>query len=1210
MAIRYTPEQEMAIKTLDKSVLVSAAAGSGKTAILVQRILRIILEGKANVDELLVVTFTKAAAAEMKLRLASAIRKHMRENPEDAPRLKEQLSRLYRAYITTIDSFALRVIREFFYETDSDPDFRACDEVQGELMMREALGELFDAGFEDDHFLDSGSVHADAEAEDAIKSVGFREFLRLYSEERQDDTFRDKLIAAYSGLRTMPDYFDWAYSKAKQLLITKEGLDGSDLMNIMADDLNGTLMRACDAADRLRGLFSDAGLEDMYEEKLAAEVQSLHDLRECAASGGLNENMIEGISGMSYAVLRAKKDQTESYEPIKAEVKKLRDAYKKEIKDWTTRYLLPDQDTRLGEMNETYRYTVYYLRLLEDFERRYSEKKRERHVVDFSDMEHTAVSILRKKEASDILRKRFRYIFVDEYQDTNRIQEQLISSVAGPDNVFRVGDIKQSIYKFRQAEPEIFRQVYDTFSDASYTDGVAIDLGMNFRSNDATVRYINKVFSEIMEGYDERAMLYTGTQCSPEYDFIPEVHILTTEDLEEDDEEQDAASAGADDEDILDLTKEDAEAEYIAGLVSELIGTEYEDTKTHEIKKAGPEDIVILFRAVRTRGDIMAAALRRHGIEPYVEESDDYFDTVEIGIAMSLLSCIDNMKRDVPLIATLHSEVFGWTPSELAEVRIAHSEHMKTQRGGGRAAYWQAVKWYREKGPEGPLRDKAVYAADKILEWRRLSHMMPLADFIWHVLVDSGYYRMAGAMHGGARRQANLRALADRAAKYSQETVASLSSYISLVDVMKQKKISTGQTPAASGEDAVRISTIHKSKGLEYPFVIVGGLGHRFRKTANEKSFCYDASIGVSLPYIDPARKFWRSTLVQRAVNSKTQRDEFSEELRVLYVAMTRARNKLILTGTCESEAKLMEYSTNPDCYLKVMRDVLKTGANRYYVKPLARTAGGNSVRPLNIPDPAGIVLTPDEKEMLREIDRRFTYEYPDGELLTAKAKYSVSELRRAALAEEEREAGASEDAADEKARPRGGRKRKRTGVSAADIGTGYHRIMEFLDFARAADPEGNVDEEYIREQAEHLRSKGALSEEVFSEIDLGKVNGFFRTDIGKRAVDAARRGVLRKEKAFTLRTAARTGGKTSQVLVQGVIDCCFEENGSMILIDYKSSYIKPGDGYEQELERIRKEYRVQIELYAEAIRKGTGLDTGEAYLYLFASGEAMKMNA
>lgn len=1202
MAVNFTNEQQLAIDTTDKSILVSAAAGSGKTAVLVERILSIILEGKANVDEMLVVTFTKAAAAEMRLRLAKAIRARMREHPEESARLKDQLNRLYRAYISTIDSFALRVIKEFFYETDIEPDFGACDEVRGELMRREAVSELFEEGFADDHFLDD--------------EIGFREFLRLYSEERSEEGFKDDLLIAYARLRSMPDYFTWAYEKAEELLITKETFDGSSLQQVMLDDAKETVANAYDAALKVRETLYNSGLEKMYEDKLSPEVNKIYDILCALRQGALDEQLMASIAGMSYVVLKASKDQKESYEPIKDEIKKLRQMYKDAFKEWSAKYMLPDFETRLAEMNSVYKYTVYYLKLLEKFEDLYAAKKRESRVMDFADMEHNAVRILSNDAAADTLRRRFRFVFVDEYQDTNNIQEYLIGKVSRPDNVFKVGDVKQSIYKFRQAEPEIFERVYKEYSDPANADGIAIDLSKNFRSNDATIKYINRVFSNIMDGYDERAMLYTGCKCNKEYDFIPEVHVLTAfEEEEASDEAQDAAaeSLASDndiDEEIEDLSKEEAEAAYIADLAYGLIGTEFHDTKADVIRKAQAKDIVILLRAVRVRGDIMARALRKRGIESHVEESDDYFDTVEIGIALSLLTCIDNMKRDVPLIASLHSEAFGWTPEELSLVRIAHNEHLREQRQDQenksaayiRPAYWEALDWYRTDGPEDSLRDKADLAYNKIMEWRRLSRMMTLEDFVWKVLTDSGYYRMAGAMNGGARRQANLRSLADRAGKFSRETVSSLSSFIRFLDVLRKKKISNGQASmVSSDDDVIRISTIHKSKGLEYPFVIVGGLGHNFRNDSSSKKFSFDSSVGVSLPYIDPKRRFWRSTLVQRAITAKSRRDSYSEELRILYVAMTRARNKLIMVGTCDSMESLMEYTPYPKNYLKVIRELIMTPDNKYFISHLERQgkrSGMYTSHKWRNMIPAG--MTSEEQKLYSAIDKRFRFEYPDRDLLTAKAKYSVSAIRREELEAEEPAVSTKDSepvilwSASE----------SRKKASAADIGIAYHRVMEFLDMTKALGPDGTINDDYITERFHFLTEHGAIEDAVAGSVDINKIKAFFMSDIGRRTVEADRKGKLKREKPFTLRTT-RSG---KEMLVQGVIDCCFEEEGRMILIDYKSSFIKPGQSKDHEIERIRHEYAVQIELYSEAVRKGTGMEVGEAYLYLFETGDAVKM--
>ena len=1185
MANRFTDEQLKAITTLDKSVLVSAAAGSGKTSVLIERIIRIILEGKANVDEMLVVTFTNAAASEMKLRLANAIRKRMADHPEDVPRMKDQLARLYKAYISTIDSFALRVIKEFFHMTDMEPSFGVADEVQCELLRRDAIEELFEEGFGNDGLIEGGS---------------FRAFLRLYSEERSDDSFMDGMLEAYSRLRTMPDYFDWAYKKAEQLKVTADTYEGSEFQKMMLADAETVFSRVTGAFGELRKLFENAGIMDMYEAKLAASEAAADDIYGALASGDAGMDVITAIENFPSTRLVATNAQKEAYSAIKADVKDLNDALKKEISDFRKRYLIPDLETRLAEMNDTYGYTVYYLRLLEEFERRYDAGKRERRVIDFADMEHIAVRILKNDEAADTLRKRFRYIFVDEYQDTNNIQENLISRVARPDNVFRVGDVKQSIYKFRQAEPEIFERLYARYNAGLEPDGVAIDLGMNFRTNNATVTYINHVFRNIMEGYDERAMLHTGIECPAEYDFIPEVHVLL-DNNEEDENRADDAGESEVDEEIEELSKEEAEAEYIAGLVQKIIGTEFYDSKEKIVRKAGAKDIAILFRAVRRRGEVMSRALKSRAIEAHVEETEDFFDTVEIEVAFALLTCIDNMKRDVPLISVLHSEVFGFSPDDLARIRIAYKK-----AGNEQAPYWRAFEWYSEEGPEGSLRDKAAAAMNSLLEWRRLSRIRPLEDFVWKVLVDSGYYRMAGAMPGGAVRQANLMALADRAGRFSKDTIATLSSFITFLDLLKSKKLRNGQASMVGrDDDVVRISTIHKSKGLEYPFVIVGGLGHRFRYDTNSKGFSFDPEGGVGLPYVDPARKYWRSTVLQRAINSKSRNDSYREELRLLYVAMTRAKSKLYMVGTVGSPEELDKYQLQPGCFLKAMHGVLRSGYNRLYISPLMLTKGVEDAGTENrISAYLEGPLSETERDIYNEIERRFSYRYPDEDLLTEKAKYSVSEIRREELEKERaqiKEAVIISD--DEVTHLRSGVEKSKR-ASAADIGIAYHRIMEFLDFAKAADPSGNADTEYIAKQAAFLKENNAIADDVYEALDLDRIAAFFRSDLGRRALAASARGALKREKPFTLRTSR--GGR--EILVQGIIDCCFEENGRMILIDYKSNFIDPSKDHEAELRRIHDEYKVQIELYREAVEKGMGKEVAEAYLYLFAVSEAIAM--
>ncbi len=1210
MGVKFTTEQNKAIETLDKSILVSAAAGSGKTAVLVQRIINIILSGNANVDEMLVVTFTKAAAAEMRLKLSRAIKQRMKDDPASKAKLRDQLNRLYRSYISTFDSFAVRVIKEFFYEIDIEPNFKACDEVQSELMQREALDSLFEEAFVNGELIAGGS---------------FRSFLRLYSKERSEQSFKDDMLAAYAALRSMPDYWNWAYDRAAELKLNKENIADSRLAESIMADARSELSTAVKSFEEIRELYILNGIEKKFYDMLGKEYEAVTKLKSIADKGAWNNDFADLILNIPWANLQSytaffekgtEDDLKKIYAGFRTEITPLRNLCKDAVANIVNRYFLPDFGTRLSEMNATYEHTIYYLNLMKAFEDRYLQLKKDAGVLDFGDMEHIAVQILEKDVPAETLRKRFKYIFIDEYQDTNNIQEYLIGRFAREDNVFKVGDVKQSIYRFRQAEPAIFERVYREYSSDQDAFSMAIDLNKNFRCNDATINYINVVFGNIMEGYDSRARLYTGLDSGAgyqdEYDFKPEVHVLLKEIAEDEFEADDPAG-----DEIENLSNEEAEAVYIAKLVRDTIGTTFCDTKTGEIRKATARDIVVLLRATKVRGEVMARALRNVEVQSHIEEDDNYFDTVEIGIALSLFQTIDNSKRDVQLIATLHSEVFGWTPSELANIRIAHRQflrdHKDEHQGNRKPSFWEALDWYAVNGKDEQLRSKVQYAHSKINEWRELANMMPLDDFVWKVLVDSGYYMYAGAMYDGNRRQANLRVLVDRARQYSEGTVASLSSFLRFIEIMKTKKISNGQASMVSKEDdVVRITTIHKSKGLEYPFVIVGGLGHQFRRDNSEMKLSFDSELGVALPFVSADRRYWRSTVMQRAINAKSNAESYKEELRILYVAMTRARNKLFMVGAVKNEEELNKFTANPNCFLKVMREVLDTPYNDYYVNnlELRRDITKESrVQALLASRPK--VLTPEALSMYEEIDRRLSYEYPDAAMLEAPSKYSVSAIRRDELASEAQPGAINADDApasdattiDNEVVNLWHLTDNKKKASASDLGIAYHRIMEYIDFTKVVEPG------YILESARFLCDNGAIEEEVFKALQFERIADFFRTPLGQRAIRAAISGKLKKEKAFTLSTE----WKGRDILVQGVIDCCWEEtdtngNPCMVLVDYKSNYINPRKPKEEEIERIRREYKTQIELYSKAITEGTGLPVGEAYLYLFNTSEAVRI--
>lgn len=1200
MAVQFTEDQSKAINTLDKSILVAAAAGSGKTAVLIQRIINIILQDKADVDEMLIVTFTNAAAAEMRVKISREIKKRMQEDGADRAKLSAQLDKLYRAYISTFNSFAIRIIREFFYEVDIDPNFKVCDDVTSTMLKNEAVDDLFELGFEQDDFIDEGS---------------FKEFLRLYSSDRREDAIKEEIISAYDKLRTMPDYFQWAFEKAELLNLDEDEIGTSELATSIKESFVRMVASYMKDYEAAKSLFTRANMYEKFMAAFEVEEQTLNSLAEIMDETGFSKEFCDAAATMTYGRMpRASKDEKDAYEAVKEDIMALRKRYKKTYDDWYRRMIQPGFAKRVEELNGSYKYTRYFLKLLMGFEARYAALKKVQGVMDFSDMEHTAAEILKNEDIAKTLRKRFKFIFVDEYQDTNNIQEALIARISRPDNVFKVGDVKQSIYRFRQAEPAIFLHTYTDYKSDDNSDAVAIDLNKNFRCNSKSVDYINLIFADTMEGYDDAAKLNVGvTSCPDEYDFFPEVHMLIKDGAESESEDEDDVC----DEDVVEgelreLSKNEAEAKYVSERIAELIGQDFFDTVENRVRKVEPRDVVILLRSMKNRGNHYANALRNLEIQSHVEEDSDYFDTVEIQVAVSIFMTIDNFKRDVPLIATLHSEVFGFDAETLAKIKIAHKGYLASLGGEKRydVPYWEALGWYASDGDNETIKEKLKAALSKITEWKKLSQMMPLPDFVWKVLTDSNYYMYAGAMYGGSRRQANLRTLVNKANEFTQNTIASLGDFIRYLEVLKAKKVKNGQASMVSKDDnVVRITTIHKSKGLEYPFVIVAGAGNRQNRDTNSKGFKFDTSIGVGLTYVSPDKTYWRSTLLQAAIFDKNRSEEDKEELRVFYVALTRVRNKLMIVGTVNTDCvdQIKSGVKGSGTYFGSIGKRITSPLNRFFKRELEsfapwdiRTRAKDVIETCTSDAAANEVEA--NKALYDEVERKLGYSYPQDKLLS-KAKYSVSELRKEIVEARDvpmKEEGTSDEEVVAIVRNSNTKKKR---ASSADIGIAYHRIMEYIDFGKVSS-DGNVDLSCIEASAEELVKKGAIDEDAYKSLDLNRIASFFESDLGKRCIKASLEGSLRKEKPFTV-VMDREG---QDVLVQGVIDCCFDEDGEMVLIDYKSSFIHKNKPYEAEIDRIRHEYEPQIAIYGKALKEGAGKPLKEAYLYLFLYDEAIRM--
>ena len=953
---------------------------------------------------------------------------------------------------------------------------------------------------------------------------------------------------------------------------------------------------------------------------LADAIKSVCDGGELAR--GAEDVVSHVFQNSIFGTFTGGKGEREAYKAVSADCKARRDTYKNNFQNFFKEYNFAELKTLFEEQAETYKYTMYYLALLKEFERIYSAKKRDQGVIDYGDMEHITADILKNEEARKVLRERFEFIFVDEYQDVNTLQEYLIGSVARKDNVFKVGDVKQSIYKFRQAEPHIFEETSRAYKDERNEHAIQINLNKNFRSNGATIDYINYVFQDLMDGYDDDEKLYQGLTGHPDYNLKPEVHLLLTEvDDASEVENSDTSSApqGSQfvnierpsscerdeyEEEIKSLSKAEVEAIHVADIVSSIIGTEFYDGKSGKVRKATPRDIAILLRSTKNKSDMYYKSLMSKSISSHISDDGGYFDTVEVAVSMAILKVVDNLHQDIPLISVLRSEVFGFTPEQLAEIRAFAREKQISEakdREGNvqyqRQSYCDALLEYGLNGSDDSLKSRVNEALSTIEKWRAHSKMMQLDDYIWYLLEDSNYYMYAGAMYGGRQRQANLRALVERAGAFRMSSIASLSSYISYLEVLRTKNVEMGQPSMVSEEDdVVRIMTIHKSKGLEFPFVIVAGMGNQLNYSSGTKGFQFDNELGIALAYVNPDEHYWRRTLMQKKITAKIREDEYQEQLRVLYVAMTRAREKLYLIGCEKTDEFVLDDIRSRTSYFKIMGKLNDNDKLNDYM-----SIDMHEVRMPLLPRGANNFLTTDKlpmdielSEEYEEVKRRLDYEYAYKDDLNTKAKYSVSELNKEAI-EESVYRGKIED--------RNTRIERLASADAASIGTAYHRIMEFVDFKKAINEARECDKAYINERAENLRVNGAISEAVFKALDLRKIYAFFETEIGTRACAAAREGLLSKEKPFTLRVERR--GKS--VLVQGIIDCYFSDGDGLVLVDYKSNRLSYKDR-EADIERIKEEYREQISLYKRALEEGTGLSVKEAYLYLLDKSITISM--
>ena len=1199
MGVQWTEEQQKVIDLRERNILVSAAAGSGKTAVLVERIISMLTdpEHPLDVDRLLVVTFTEAAAAEMKERIRGAIEERLAKQPE-SEHLQRQATLIHSAQITTIHSFCLSVIRDHFHAIDLDPGFRIGEEGELKLLQREVLGDLLEAQYEEggEAFLDLAGAYGtgrnDKKLEDLILKI--YEFSRSYPD---GDAWLDACVEAYQA-ETLEQL-----GKTRYLALLME--NGGKLLRD-AKTLLEEGVRICREPDG----------PSAYQEMLEEDLQMVLSFLEAKTYQELGEK----IGKTAWMKLGVNRKKEVSQEKI-LQVKEIRDQVKELVKDLTAQYFYEEPEEILRDLGICRPYMEELARLVKLFAGQFEEKKRSRNLIDFSDMEQYALRILTRKEGeervpSDVAgeyQRQFYEIMIDEYQDSNLIQEAILTSVSGVRegryNIFMVGDVKQSIYRFRLSRPELFMEKFDTY-DLAGGPRQRIDLHKNFRSRREVLDSVNLFFRKLMcrdlggIAYDDRAALYVGADYPEGGDFHTEVLLIDTEVPEEEQE-------------LTGPSSQELEARCIAGEIRRLLAEQQVlDKESKILRPARYKDIVILTRSIRGTADVFASVLAEEGIPAHVGTREGYFSAQEVSLVLDYLQVLLNRQQDIPLTAVLASPIGGLEAEELAKIRCARPD----------GPFHQAVVFYRSEGEEERIREKLESCLGTMDRLRKKVSYTPMHELLQMVLEDTGYGAYAAAMPGGAQRKANLEMLVEKARSFETTSYKGLFHFIRYIRQLEKYDVDYGEASIEDEHsDAVRIMTIHKSKGLEFPIVFVAGMGKRFNLQDARSMVTLHADLGIGLEAVDLRQRTKSPSLIKKIIQKEEVLDSLAEELRVLYVAFTRAKEKLIISGTLSRPEEKLAAAVREErgregtlTYGKLSRAVT------YWDWLLPALAGMPEdgpvdVRILDLGDiTAGEVLeeTADviRRRMLEDwdlekvydpavkehLEEQFSYQYPYPKGGEQKLKFTVSELKKRVYLRETEDFEEAELACEEpEVIPLIPRFLEEPEVlTGASRGTAYHRVMELLDFSRTYTEEG------LEEEFAQFLKQGKLSQEMAECVRAGDILQVLDSSLGRRLKAAAKAGQLWKEQPFVLGIPAREiyGEEQEEelVLVQGIIDAYFQEEDGLVVLDYKTDRVSAP-------EELTERYHAQLDYYARALEQLTQKKVKEKVIYSFTLGKEIR---
>ncbi len=1156
--MKFTAEQEQAITSRNENLLVSAAAGSGKTAVLVERIIRRILDDEKpiDIDRLLIMTFTKAAAEQMKEKILKAIEDKRSLDPTNRTLIR-QATLVHNAKITTIHGFCLDVIKNHFQEIDLDPGFRVADEGECKLLKIDTVAGVIERAYEEG-------------------SDDFINLVECMSTGKNDRLLEEVLLKMYEFSMSDPDPDEWL----KRCVDAYSGKEEDEPVwaSILMERTQMLLKAAYDRACLAHKISTAADGPYMYETAAAEDIEIIESLMSCRSY----EDMHERIRTVAFPRLKnAPKNGPYIDEEQKERFKAIREKYKDDITGKNgirNDFVLPmeEQKYRILACLPAVRELARLTKLVIDG---YGSVKRDRNVVDFSDLEHMCIKILRAEDGATAAEYRefFEEIYVDEYQDSNLVQEELLKHITRGNNLFMVGDVKQSIYSFRLARPQLFMEKYRDYSrSCGDSHNRKIDLSRNFRSRNTVLDTVNELFGQIMTSelggieYDDSARLNYGAQYPTECEDKDGSELILIE------HEKGTNST-------------ELEAKVIASRIKDLMKSHMvHDPSDDDPKRMRPirySDIVILLRTAKKWDDTFKKIIMAEGIPVHTMSQEGYFEAREVRVLLNYLSVLDNPLQDISLAAALKSYFGDFSDEDLAKIRVAH-----------RGKYLYTSLAACADDPDSDLHDKAAAFLNRLDHLREKTGYTPVNELLLEI-IDSGYGLYISALPGGKKRTANLDMLIKKAEDYGKTSYKGLFHFTRYIKMLRDYEIDYGEANILDeNDDTVRIMTIHKSKGLEFPVCFLAGMGKGYNWMDTYKNVTLDIDLGLGIDHIDPVRRIRQKTAMKRAIYAKKKTELLAEEQRILYVAMTRAKEKMILTGMVRENEEALDRGKgviNSENHL----DLLLYGLNGTGIPSLTvKTVSVTDLIDEGIKEKVkGEVRKEEIKALLEKADKgsqgqltaiagRFAFKYPYEAEKKAFEKISVTELKRRSMQDvsEDRElAGEGHEMYPPKEAesyvPEFIREKESGAVPATLHGTAVHRVFEIWDYSRG------TDDDEIRDFLDHVKQEGLMEEALADCVTISEISGFVNSPLAARMKKADEQGLLYREQPFMF--------SHDGIIIQGIIDAFFLEDDKIVIVDYKTDRV-------DDIKDLADRYHVQLEYYALALKSMLDKEIGELIIY------------